>query len=52
MTKRFTPPKYRRGQKVTTKDGVTGHILSIMYDSGINWYRVKEKYYAEGEITV
>lgn len=48
---KFTPPKYRRGQRVVIKDsGVDGIILSITYEKGVNWYRIKEKYYAEEEL--
>ena len=47
----YSLPKFRKGQLVNTPDG-KGHIIQISYESGSNWYRVKEKYYAEGEISV
>lgn len=45
----YKPPKFRKGNKVMTPDG-EGHIVQISYEGGANWYRVKDKYYAETEI--
>ena len=49
MKGNYSLPKYRKGQKVTTPDG-EGHISQITYLSGVNWYKVREKFYGEQEL--
>lgn len=50
MLGHYKPPKFKKGVKVKTPDG-EGHIIQISYEGGVNWYMVKEKYYAETELT-
>jgi hypothetical protein len=49
MKGNYSLPKYRKGQKVNTPEG-EGHISQITYEGGANWYRIKEKFYAESEL--
>jgi len=49
--KRYSLPKYRRGNKVKLPNGSTGHIVMVRYEGGENWYEVNNSYYAEREIT-
>ena len=46
----YNLPKFRKGNKVNTPEG-EGHITQISYEGGVNWYRVKDKFYAETEIS-
>ena len=51
LNKRYSLPKYRRGNKVVLPDKSTGFITMVRYEGGENWYEVNNSYYAEREIT-
>lgn len=54
--KRYTPPKYGKGQQVKIfANGFVSRVIRISYTGGANWYEVKDsdginKHLSENEI--
>lgn len=47
--KRFTPPKFKKGETVSTPSGEY-QIQTITYTQGEHWYEINSTFYSENEI--
>lgn len=48
--KRYTPPKFKKGDTIRTDDNVVAKIEMLSYEMGETWYFVNNKWYAETEL--